>query len=127
MNVVDSSGWIEYLIDSPRAEVFAHTLEQTELLVVPAIAIFEVHRFLSRTVSAAKTGEAIALMCRSRVVDLTAARATAASLVAQAHRLAMADAVMYSIALEFKATFWTQDVDYQGLANVSYHAKAQAS
>jgi len=38
--------------------------------------------------------------------------------------LAMADAVMYSIALEHKATFWTQDVDYQGLPGVNYFARA---
>jgi hypothetical protein len=30
---------------------------------------------------------------------------------------------MYSIACEFKATFWTQDADYQGLPGVQFHAK----
>jgi predicted nucleic acid-binding protein len=51
-------------------------------------------------------------------------RAAAASQAAQKHSLAMADAVMYSIAREFNATFWTQDVDYKDLPGVSYHAKA---
>jgi hypothetical protein len=32
--------------------------------------------------------------------------------------------VMYSIAREFKADFWTQDVDYQGLAGVKFLPKA---
>jgi hypothetical protein len=35
----------------------------------------------------------------------------------------MADAMMYSLALEFNATFWTQDVDYQGLPSVHFLAK----
>jgi hypothetical protein len=35
----------------------------------------------------------------------------------------MADAMMYSLALEFGATFWTQDVDYQGLPSVHFFAK----
>jgi hypothetical protein len=35
----------------------------------------------------------------------------------------MADAVMYSTALEHKATFWTQDVDYKGLPAVQYLPK----
>jgi predicted nucleic acid-binding protein len=57
------------------------------------------------------------------VVDITDARATAASEAAQTHKLAMADAVMYSIALEFKADLWTRDVDYQGLAGVRFLPK----
>jgi predicted nucleic acid-binding protein len=58
-----------------------------------------------------------------RVVDLTDRRAIAAANVAVKHRLAMADAVMYSVALEFKATFWTQDVDYKDLPSVNYFPK----
>jgi len=30
---------------------------------------------------------------------------------------------MYSLALEHRATFWTQDVDYQGLPSVQYFSK----
>jgi len=47
----------------------------------------------------------------------------AAAEIAAQHRLAMADAMMYSLALELGATFWTQDVDYQGLPSVTYFAK----
>ena len=67
-------------------------------------------------------------MCRSTVIDLNITRAIAASHIAHQYKLAMADAIMYSIAQEFNATFWTQDVDYKDLPGVSYHAKAlQAS
>ena len=59
-----------------------------------------------------------------RVLDLTDRRAIAAAEVAVQHGLAMADAVMYSLALEHKATFWTQDVDYRGLPGVNYFPKA---
>ena len=58
-----------------------------------------------------------------RVLDLTDKRAIAASKVARAHRLALADAAMYSIAQEHKATFWTQDIDYDGLPGVKYFGK----
>ena len=50
-----------------------------------------------------------------------------ASQVAARHRLAMADAAMYSMAQEFGATFWTQDVDYRGLNCVQYCAKPGAA
>ena len=123
MNVVDSSGWIEYFLDTASANNFAAAIEQTDQLIVPALSFFEVHRFLSRTVDADQRGTCLDIMRRSTVIDLNVERAIAASDIAQKHRLAMADAVMYSIAQEFNATFWTQDVDYKDLPGVSYHAK----
>lgn len=52
--------------------------------------------------------------------------ALAAYNIAARHELAMANAAMYSTALEFGATFWTQGVDYQGLPGVRYQAKTAA-
>ncbi len=124
MNCVDSSGWIEFFLGSMQGLVFKPAIEQTSSLVVPVLAIFEVHRFLSRNVTPRQRDDSLALMRRATLVDLTAARAVAASETAQRHGLAMADAVMYSIAREFKATFWTQDVDYEGLPDVRYSAKS---
>ena len=127
MNVVDSSGWIEYFIDTAQAENFADAIEQTALLIVPTLSFFEVHRFLSRNTDPQRRTECLAVMRRGTLVELTAARAIAASEAAQQHGLAMADAVMYSIAREFNATFWTQDIDYQGLPNVNYHPRPPPS
>ena len=124
MNVVDSSGWIEYFIDTASADNFALAIEKTALLIVPALSFFEVHRFLSRNADAAHRDACLEVMRRGTVIELTAQRAIVASEAAQQHRLAIADAVVYSIAREFKATFWTQDVDYKDLPGVSYHAKA---
>ena len=45
MNVVDSSGWVEYFQDSPRADLFAMAIEQRDQLLVPAIA--QRYRFFS--------------------------------------------------------------------------------
>ena len=92
-------------------------------MIVPALSIYEVHRFLSRTTSAQRHCEYLNLVCRSAVADLTIKKAIVASGAAQQHRLAIADAIMYSIAREFNATFWTQDVDYQGLPGVNYHPR----
>ena len=126
MLCVDSSGWIEFFLGSNAGRTFKPIIEQTSELVVPAVSIFEVHRFLSRTATAAVRNAAIEVMCRSTVIELTTARAIAASGMAQLHKLAMADAVIYSIAREFNATFWTQDMDYKDLPGVSYHAKDNA-
>ncbi len=124
MNLVDSSCWIEYLQDTPRADLFADAIEDRHRLLVPTIALFEVHKILSRALPPALVAQSLDVMRRGRVLDLTDARAIAASQVAARHKLAMADAAMYSLAQEFGATFWTQDVDYQGLVGVQYCPKA---
>ena len=127
MNLVDSSGWIEYLQDSPRADLFADAIENFRCLMVPTIALYEVHKILSRTLPPALVAHSLNAMRRGRVLDLTDARAIAASEVANQFKLAMADAAMYSMAQEFGATLWTQDVDYQGLPGVQYWAKSAFS
>jgi len=126
MNLVDSSGWIEYLQDTPRADLFATAIEDRNHLLVPTIALFEVHRVLSRSLHADLVNRCLDVMRLGRVLDLTDARAVAASHIAAQHKLAMADAAMYAMALEFGASFWTQDVDYQGLPGVRYQAKPGA-
>ena len=124
MNVVDSSGWIEYLTDSPRADLFATAIEQRDQLLVPTIALFEVHKILSRSLGIEIVDQCLNVMRLGRVLDLTDKRAVAASKAARQHGLALADAAMYSMAQEHNATFWTQDVDYQNLPAVRYFAKS---
>ena len=123
MNVIDSSGWIEYFTDSVRADLFAAPIEQRSQLLVPTIAIFEVHKILSRALAQDLVDRCLDIMRLGRVLDLTDRRAVAASKVARQHRLALADASMYSMAQEHSATFWTQDIDYDGLPGVRYFKK----
>ena len=127
MNLVDSSGWIEYLQDTPRADLFAEPIEDRHHLLVPTIALFEVHTVLSRSLPSNLVNQCLDVMRLGRVLDLTDERAIAASTIASRHRLAIADAAMYSLAQEFEATFWTQDVDYLGLDGVHYCPKPSAS
>ena len=47
MNVVDSSGWLEYLADGPNAEHFARPIQSTATLVVPSVSLFEVFKRVS--------------------------------------------------------------------------------
>ena len=125
MNLVDSSGWIEYLLDSACADLFAAAIESRDQLLVPVIALYEVHKILTRQLPADAVASALNVMRLGRVLELTDRRAIAAADISIRHRLAMADAVMYSMALEHGAMFWTQDVDYQGLPSVSCFPKAR--
>jgi|ERR1700693_432813 len=44
MNVVDSSGWLEYFADGPNAAEFAKPIEATRSLLVPTLSLFEVFK-----------------------------------------------------------------------------------
>jgi predicted nucleic acid-binding protein len=125
MNIVDSSGWIEFFTAGTNGLVFKAVIEQRDKLLVPTINIFEVHKVLSRKLPAGAVLSCLDVMRQGRVLDLTDKRAVAAADIAIKHKLAMADAVIYSMAREFDGTLWTQDVDYNGLAGVRYFEKPQ--
>jgi toxin FitB len=46
MNVVDSSGWLEYFAKGANASFFAPAIKATEILVVPTICMYEVFKRL---------------------------------------------------------------------------------
>ena len=118
MNLVDSCGWLDYLTDSHRADFFATAIEQRDQLLVPTIALFEVHSVLSRRLAGDIVDRCMSVMRLGRVLDLTDARAVAASIVSKNHGLTLAHAAMYSMALEWGAQFWTHNLEYQSLPQV---------
>ena len=124
MNVVDSSGWIEFFRAGANGPVFKPVIEDRNHLLVPTISLFEVHRVLDRSLDTDLVTRCLDVMRLGRVLDFTDARAVAAAQIATRHKLAMADAAMYAMAREFGATFWTQDAAYQGLPDVRFFAKA---
>lgn len=126
LHVVDSCGWLEYFLDTPLADFFEPVILDQDHLIVPVIALYEVHKRLSQLVPAELVQQCLQVMQRGVVVGLDAEAALQASALAQQYKLGMADAMMYSIALQQQATFWTQDVDYQGLPSVRFQAKAGA-
>ena len=72
MNVVDSSGWLEYLAAGPHADFFASAIEATSELLVPTISLYEVFERVLQQRDEGDALQAVALMQQGRVVDLTA-------------------------------------------------------
>ena len=66
---------------------------------------------------------AAALMGRGREVPLSSALALEAARLAHERRLAMADGIILATARSAGAVLWTQDVDFEGMADVRYFAK----
>jgi predicted nucleic acid-binding protein len=114
MNVVDSSGWLEYLAGGPNATFFAPAVEATADLLVPTLSIFEVFKRVLGQRDESLALQAIALMYQGRVVAIDAAR------LSRREELPMADSIMLATARAFGATLWTQDADFEAIADVRY-------
>ncbi|MEX0669468.1 MAG: PIN domain-containing protein [Pirellulales bacterium] len=67
MNVVDSSGWLEYFAGGRHARAFEPVLQDIESLVVPAVSIYEVFKVLLREADEAAAIQGAAAMQRGRV------------------------------------------------------------
>ena len=124
LHVVDSSAWLEYFVEGPNAPHFAATIEATESLVVPSITLLEVFKRISQQRDDATALRYVALMQQSSVVDLDAALALRAAALGARHKLPLADSIVYATAQAAGATVWTQDADFDGLADVKFFAKA---
>lgn len=116
--LVDSSGWIEYIGDGPKAMAFASFLEREEPLLVPTIVLYEVHKKLSRTAEKTVLHRFLSHAFRAREVLLDSTLAIAAARVSLEHGLAMADSIIYASAMEHQAQLITMDLDFQGLPGV---------
>jgi uncharacterized protein with PIN domain len=127
VNVVDSSGWIEFLGGGANAEFFAKAVSDTPRLVVPAICVFEVCRWMRRELGERRALEAMALMQQGSIIDLDSTLAMSAARLSLELKLPMADSIVYATARASEATLWTQDDDFEGLDNVKYIAKKKAA
>src|SRR5580693_4893819 len=120
MNVVDSSGWLEYLAEGPGADFFAPPLESVTELLVPTIAIIEVGKLVHRQRGEEAALNAISLMEQATVVSLDAELARRAMALGIAHRLPLADSIILATARAFDAELWTQDADFQNLPGIRF-------
>jgi len=123
MNVVDSSGWLEYFADGSNADFFAPAVENVAELIVPSISIYEVFKSVLQQRDESDALQAIAVMQQGAVVDLDTAIALRAAKLSVGLRLPMADSVMLATARAHDATLWTQDADFKGIDGVEYIKK----
>lgn len=120
MNVVDSSGWLEYFAGGPNARFFAPAIELPTELVVPTLSLFEVFKRVLQQRDETAALRSVALMQQGTVVDLTAPIALSAAKLSEDLKLPMADSVMLASAKAYDATFWTQDANFEGVDGVRY-------
>jgi predicted nucleic acid-binding protein len=123
MNIVDTSGWLEYFADSPLAENYAAAIENTDELLVPSIVLYEVFKKITLAYDENKAFQAIAQLKQGQVLDVNEAVALYAGKISIEKQLPMADALIYATAILHNATILTQDAHFEGLPQVKYFVK----
>jgi predicted nucleic acid-binding protein len=126
MRVVDTSAWIEWLIDSELGRNVGRAMPERGAWIVPTVVQYELSRWLAREVSEEAAGSVIAFSNECLVAPLETGLALRAADLAKEHSLAMADAIIYATALDAGADLLTCDAHFADLPGVVYLAKTGA-
>lgn len=121
MTVVDSSGWIEYFGDGPKASKYEKAILDQDNLLVPSICVYEVAKWLlSHSDNSQLVEEAVGGMRLGSVVPLDEGLALHAAEISATHGLAMVDSIILATAWTYEALLLTQDADFKGKTGVEY-------
>ena len=123
MNIVDSSGWLEYFADGSNAEFFAPAIEDTKNLLVPVICIYEVFKRIRQQSGINEAQQHIGDMKLGQVIELDESLALSAAKLSGDLKLPMADSLILATARAHNAILWTQDEHFKDLDGVKYIVK----
>jgi len=123
MNIVDSSGWVEYFANGTNAKFFTPPVQDLDNLVVPSICLYEVFKRLTLDLGEENALQAVGVMSYGRIMELDRKIAIDAARISIERKLAMADSIILASAREYDATLWTQDAHFKGMEGVKYIEK----
>ena len=118
MNLVDSSGWIEYFIEGKQADIFSKPIEKIGKLIVPTIVTFEVFKYFSREADENKAWKAVSAMHVGQIIVLDVDISLQAAQLSLNLKLPMADSIILATARAHNAILWTQDPDFKNIEGV---------
>jgi predicted nucleic acid-binding protein len=107
MNVIDSSGWLEYFADGANAEFFEQPIQDVKQLLVPTLSMFEVFKRIAQQRNEGDALQAVAAMQQGRIIDLTVPLALDSARLSLEEKLPMADSIILTTARTHGATLWT--------------------
>jgi predicted nucleic acid-binding protein len=123
MFLVDTCGWIEWMIDSPLAKSYSRYLISPASLIVPTLVQHELYKWLYREIDPPTALSAIAATQTATVVPLDTSLALLSADIAREFNLAMADAIIYAAARQHRATLITSDAHFSDLPHVKFFQK----
>ncbi len=119
-NVVDSSGWLEYVDDGPNAAAFEPAILAVERLIVPTICVLEVFKRMLREKGEDAALDMVSQMRQGLVVDLDADLALEAGRLGLELSLPLADSAILATARMHAAPLWTQHEHFDGIDGICY-------
>lgn len=122
--VVDTSAWIEWLIDSPVGKKIGAKFPSQTHCIVPTIVQLELVKWMVREVGDDEADQVLAYTQKCQVVPLDTAIAVLAASLSREYKLATADAIVYATAQHKGASLMTCDAHFSKLAHVSFFAKS---
>ena len=123
MRVVDTSAWVEWLVDGPMRKALTKEFPDKAQLIVPTIVQLELTKWMTREVGEERADQVIAFTQKCIVVPLDTRIALAAAELHRQYKLATADAIVYATALEHRADLLTCDAHFEKLPNVVFIRK----
>jgi toxin FitB len=123
MNVIDSSGWLEYFSDGTNADYFKSAIKDELHLIIPTICLYEVFKITLLRAGEDEALRVAGLMSFGKIMDMDREIALAAAQLSIQHKLAMADSIILATAQAHEATLWTQDEHFKDLPGVKFVEK----
>lgn len=122
--VVDTSAWIEWLIDSPVGRKIGAQFPNQAYCIVPTIVQLELAKWMTREVGDEEADQVLAYTQKCQVVPLDTQIALLAADLHHQHKLATADAIVYATAQHKGAHILTCDAHFAKLPHVTYFFKS---
>lgn len=124
IRVVDTSAWIEWLVDSALGQRLGSEFPDKPNCIVPTIVQLELSKWLVRELDEDQADQVLAYTQKCVVVPLDTTIALLAADLHRSCRLATADAVVYATARRQGAELLTCDAHFDGLPGVVLFAKS---
>ena len=123
MNLIDTSFWFEFYVESNYSKFIEEVIKQTTQLIIPTITIVEMYKKLINVTDEGNALRFIAQMKKGKIVDLDFDLSLSTAYYGKLYKLPLADSIIYATAMKFNATIYTLDKHFKGLPNVQYFEK----
>ena len=123
MNLVDSSGWLEYFAGSKNSDFFTLAIEDVSNLIVSTINLYEVFKKILQQRDETDALQAVSLMQQGKIIEIDSTISLNAAKMSYDLKLPMADSLILATAKMHDAILWTQDSDFEKIPNVKFIKK----
>ena len=121
--VIDTSAWIEFLVDSATGRALSERWPGRGDTIVPTMVQLELAKWGMRELDEPRTDQIIAYTQKCRVEGLDTRLALLAAELHRDHGLATADAIVYATARRDGAALLTCDARFEGFPAVVFEPK----